>query len=682
MGSKVESPADQVSQHRVLLPVMVVRSLNRTLGLALCLVSLAWSHAYGGNEIDSQRELFLDVYETVERGDWSPVDDLSDHDLELLRRYVLWPDLRAAFYRATIKTADPGDIEQFLKQHGTLKPARELRYRYALQHARRGELASYLTIYQQFYQGLKIEKLDCLALQAELEAGRGQRVAIRAIELWAVGKSQVDECDPVFTYLRDNDLIGPAEFAKRFALAIAAHEFALAHWLAKSIDQEHVDVAAEWLKAQGNPEKFVRSHRQRANTATAREQLTYAIERITFADPLLAQELWAKLTTRYQFSAPQQHLTDRHIALWMARDNLPGAYKRLAKLSVAAQNDEVLRWRARVSIRAENWKNLLANIAKMSMSERNSEEWKYWHAVALQARGRVTAATEAFESLASERSYYGFLAADELGLAYALEHGASSADESVITELAARSDLIRARELFLVGLEGRGRSEWDAVVSYFGADEKTQAAILAHRWGWHSRAISTAASVGQFDDLALRYPLPYRETFQRHAQSANISATWAYGIARAESLFMRDVRSSAGAIGLMQLMPATGRIVAREIKLPYSGLDTLTDAEDNIRLGTSYLAKITDRYGGNRVLATAAYNAGPQRVDQWLPDSGTIDARIWIENIPFNETRKYVRRVLAAEIIFHWRMTGETRRLSDELAVVRAAGQTQRLAIR
>ena len=209
-----------------------------------------------------------------------------------------------------------------------------------------------------------------------------------------------------------------------------------------------------------------------------------------------------------------------------------------------------------------------------------------------------------------------------------------------------------------------------------------QAAILAHRWGWHSRAIAAAASVGEYDDLALRYPLPYDSTFQRYAADASISPTWAYGVARSESLFMRDVRSRAGAIGLMQLMPATGRDVAREISLPYSGLDTLTDPDSNIRLGTTYLGRMAERYGGNQVLATAAYNAGPHRVDAWLPDEGTIDARIWIENIPFNETRGYVRRVLAADTIFHWRMTGETRRLSDELLLVSAASKPPQVANR
>ena len=129
-------------------------------------------------------------------------------------------------------------------------------------------------------------------------------------------------------------------------------------------------------------------------------------------------------------------------------------------------------------------------------------------------------------------------------------------------------------------------------------------------------------------------------------------------------------------------MPATGRRVAKTINLPYSGLSTLTNPVSNIRLGTSYLGQMAERYSGNRVLATAAYNAGPHRVDRWLPENGTIDARIWIENIPFTETRKYVKRVLAAQAIFHWRMTGKMRRVSDELLLVQASQQSQQVAVR
>lgn len=634
-------------------------------------------------EIDTQRELFRSVYESVERGNWAPVDALADEDQRLLQTYVLWPDLRAAWFRANIRTADRGAIESFLDQYGTLKPARELRYRYALHLAKAGDREDYLTIYQAFYQGLEIARLDCIALHAELEADREQQIVMRARELWLTGGSQAEECDPVFTQLRAAKLITDADYRARYALAIEEREFTRARWLARSLDDDALLQQAElWLQAQADPESFVTTHAKRAANELARQQLAYAIERITFNNPQRALELWQQIKGIYLSSPGLRHATVRHIGLWTTRDGLPGAYELLTGLPLEKQDQEVMRWRARTSLRAERWTDLLNDIAMMTTAERRSEQWQYWRAVALQRSGQAAAAQTTLEALAGERSYYGFLAADELGTEYEFAHDTLAANEEMIDAMARRDDLIRARELFLVGLDGRGRSEWDAVVAYFTPEEKTQAAILADRWDWHSRAISTAASIGHYDDLALRYPLPFRQSFEQHSTSASIPATWALGVARSESLFMRDVRSSAGAIGLMQLMPSTGRKVARQIKLPYSGLDTLTDPHKNIRLGTSYLGDMAERYSGNRVLATAAYNAGPHRVDRWLPESGVIDARIWIENIPFNETRKYVRRVMAAETIFHWRLTGEVRRLSDELPAVQPPLADQQLASR
>ena len=634
----------------------------------LCIAGVA--HA---SEIEQQRELFKRVYPEVERGRWDAVTDLSKTEQESLASYPLWPDLRATQLRASMKTAEHAEIEAFLDEYGTLKPARDLRYRYALHLAAAGDLAGYLQIYQRFYQGLENAKLDCLALHAELEGGREKRVVKRAKELWLVGSSQAKECDAVFTHLESQDLLSHADYLKRFNLAIDAREFSLAKWLGRSVDQAHVDTATQWLSAQSDAEKFARRHLNWTSDPVTRQQLVYAIERLTYRDPDLADELWNQLNKLHGFSAEQELLTERHIALWSARDRLPDAYMRLLQLSPAAQNDEVFRWRARISLRQQNWKNLIADISLMSDKERNGEEWLYWHNIALRRQAPSPEADAALASLAGERSYYGFLAADELGLEYALESTASEPDEAIIAELEKRPELIRARELLLVGLDSRGRSEWDTVVAYLSPEQKIQAAMLASRWDWYSRAISTIASAGQYDDLSLRYPLPYHSIFEQHAATASIPSQWAYGIARSESLFMRDVRSSAGAVGLMQLMPATGKEVAASISLPYSGIDTLTNPQNNIRLGTTYLGQMALRYRGNRVLATAAYNAGPHRVDNWLPPSGTQDARIWIENIPFNETRKYVRRVMAAETIFHWRMTGKIRRLSDELAQVESA---------
>ncbi len=649
--------------------------------VAAALIALVVAPAATAN-VETQRDLFTRVYETVERGDWSPVESLSTADRELLTRYVLWPDLRATWLRANLKTAPHPEIESFLALYGTLQPARELRYHYALHLARAGDLDGFLTIYETFYQGRGIARLDCLALQAEIDAERHKRVPGRAIDLWLVGTSQVEECDPVFDYLGDNNLLGPVEYAKRFELAIEAREFRLARWLGKSIDQAHVDTAATWLQAQSHPERFLARHDPEFNSEVYRRQLVYAAEGLTYSDPVSADQLWGKLEKRYGFSEEQKLRTRRHIALWMARDNLPDGYRSLSELPTAAQNGEVMRWRARTSLRDGKWQRLLVDIDAMQVDERDSEEWRYWRAVALQRTGKAADARALFELLSKERSYYGFLAADAIGAPYEFDASTFAADDAALAVLASKPGILRARELYLVGLDGRGRSEWDAAVSALDSSEKLQAAILADRWRWHSRAISVASGLGEYDDLSLRYPLPWQEQFESYSNDARIDPTWAYGVARSESLFMRDVRSSAGAIGLMQLMPTTGRLVARKISLPYSGLATLTDPASNIRLGTSYLGQMAERFGGNPVLATAAYNAGPHRVDKWLPDQGTEDARAWIENIPFNETRNYVKRVFAAQTIFEWRMTGQATRLSDKLQVVRSAQPTEKVARR
>ena len=636
----------------------------------------------GPAQIERQRELFRDVYETVERGDWAAVDDLAGPDQQLLKQYVLWPDLRATWLRANIDSVSNEDVTAFVQHYGTLRPARELRYRHALSFVRQGDLQAYLGIYEPFYQGQDIAKLDCLALQAEIEAGRHRRVEQRALELWLIGSSQVSECDPVFDYLDDRNLLGIVEFQKRYDLAIEARNFRLAKWLARKIDPQHVDAATEWQNAQSNPGDFLKKKRERSSDETLLAQLVYATERLTYRDPELALERWSPVSGKHKFTEAQQLLTAQHIALWTARDNLPGAYKLLAKLPATAQSDEVLRWRARTSLREDRWRRLLIDIALMPEAQQDAEEWRYWRAIGAIESGQALDAMVDLESLSLERSFYGFLAADKLNKQYSLDHSALTSDEARLEALESRPEIIRARELFFVGQDSRGRSEWDAFIRHLSVEDKLQAAVLAHRWGWHSRAISAAASLGEYDDLLIRYPLPYQQTFESLSSQASISSTWAYGIARSESLFMRDVRSSAGAIGLMQLMPATGRDVAREIKFPYAGLATLVDPESNIRLGTTYLGKMAQRYDGNQVLATAAYNAGPHRVDRWLPDDDPIDARIWIENIPFNETRKYVKRVLAAQAIFHWRMTGKIKRLSDELLLVRAAAETQQIATR
>jgi len=634
-----------------------------SLGALICVLHTNAS----ADTLEEQRAAFRDVYPAAERGDWGPAAEKAS----LLETYVLWPDLRAVWLRARTDPEGRDEIDRFLEIYGTLKLARELRYHFALQLAAHERLAEYLELYRRHYKELGIAKLDCLAVHAEIlsrgNRGLGDGIAERGRKLWLVGRSQADECEPVFDFLRSAGLLDADLYRQRFELAISDRQFSLARYLARSLDDCYLDHADMWIEARDTAGAFLQNYSRRSDSDTLRRQLLYALERLAFDDATKAAEHWQTVRERYAFSPEQANNVSRHIALWAARQHRPEARGLLRDLPADAVDDEVRRWVVRSALLQRNWREVTAAIEQLPEGERQLEDWRYWLAVALQESGDDTRASAIFGELALERSYYGFLAADQLDLDYAWSHAAMDQDDEIQRTLAENTSLIRARELFYVGLESRGRSEWDSAVAPLQAEEKAQASILAHRWNWHSRAIATAASISEYDDLEIRYPLPFREQFERHSVSAKIPHSWAYGVARSESLFMSDVRSLAGAVGVMQLTPETARRTAASLNLPFAGLNSLTDPVTNIQLGTVYLGRMLQRFSNNQVLATAAYNAGPLRVEKWLPHTGNLDARIWIENIPFNETRGYVRRVLATDAIFHWRLTGQTKRLSEGL---------------
>lgn len=656
------------SLHVVILVLVVVTSVLPEPGIA--------DDDRSSALIEEQRRVFREVYPQAELGNWRP----AASNEALLQQYVLWPELRSAWLRTRVRNNDYSEVDVFLDQYGTLKPARELRYHYALSLGRSGSLDQYFNLYQQFFQGLEVTRLDCLALQAEIAAGREKRIVNRGIDKWLVGRNQVDECDPVFDNLRNRGILDTAQYRDRFELAIDARQFSLARYLARSLPEDYRSSAKQWSSVVNDPIDYLQMHDVSKDSDDYRQQLLYAAQRVAYKKPAVAAKLWQDVRGLYAFSDDQLAFIDRHLALWAARHHSDDAIAMLESLPDDAVDVEVRVWRIRSHLRHHHWQNVIEAIHALPAEEQAEEVWRYWLARANQQLGNQADASEGFAALALERSFYGFLAADHEGLNYTFSSTPLSADATTIGDLEKRVSLIRARELFMVGLDGRGRSEWDAAVALYSAEEKLQASILAHQWGWHSRAIATAAKVGEFDDLELRYPLPYTETFEKHTSGSNIQHSWALGIARSESLFMRDIRSSAGAIGLMQLMPATARDTAKVVNLKYSGHATLTDPDSNIRLGTAYMRMMMQRFDNSQVLATAAYNAGPMNVENWLPEDGEIDALIWIENIPFSETRKYVRRVLATDAIFHWRLTGETKRVSPLLTNVKADVVQQQVA--
>ncbi len=620
--------------------------------------SLGLSHGASAN--DALRLKFKSVYVQAERGQLSP----KSNTIKQFESYVLYPDLLAAAYKARLSKERHDDIAEFLDRYDHLRVTQRLRRTWLRRLAAGGHWQTYLEV-----QGEQSStKYRCFELTARLRMGLNQDVIKEALPLWMIGKSQTKECDPVFEYLELAGELTDDRRRARMLLALEARELNLAKYLAKSLTPEDRAVVSAWEKMRSQPGQELVA-RDIPNSPQGRALLRYGVERLARKDPFYAQQVWDDYKPRYDFIDTDRHTTSRYIATRAALKNHPSALTLFANLEADAQDEKVGQWRVRLSLKRRDWASVLAAIEDMPVPEQNRETYRYWKARAANELGDGATAELLYSSLASERSYYGFLAADRIGRPYTLNHQPAEAKENVIAQLQSNTLVLRARELFALEFFSLGRSAWNEAVASLDEVEKEQAAVLAHRWGWHSRAIAQASANGLIDDLSIRYPLAYRDLIVKKSNHKKIEATWAFGIARSESLFMADVVSSAGAMGLMQVMPATGKSVAKKHNIPYRNWRSLLNPSTNVSLGTTYLSEMSNRFGGNTVLASAAYNAGPHRVQRWLP-AETTEADIWVDTIPFKETRHYVQRVMAAQIIFHWRLTGDHTRLASTMATV------------
>ncbi|MGP1664639.1 MAG: transglycosylase SLT domain-containing protein, partial [Rhodanobacter sp.] len=318
----------------------------------------------------------------------------------------------------------------------------------------------------------------------------------------------------------------------------------------------------------------------------------------------------------------------------------------------------------------QNWPAVLAAIDAMPATQQADGEWRYFRARALTAQGRTGEAQQQLTALASEATFFGFLAADRVNQPYTICPLQLAADPQREQALLAKPGLLRAFELYAVDLPKLARREWTQALK--GADQASVrlAADLANRRGWYDRAVFTLSSGEALRLYDLRFPLASQDGLVPQAQQAGIDPAWAYGILRAESAWMSDARSGADARGLMQLLPSTAAMVARRNGLTWGGGDTLYDPTVNIALGTRYLAQMSARYNGAPWLASAAYNAGPGRVTQWLSARGTLEPDLFTASIPFKETREYVARVMAFSVIYDWRLNTSVTPMTDRMSAI------------
>ncbi|WP_096364319.1 transglycosylase SLT domain-containing protein [Thiohalobacter thiocyanaticus] len=638
--------------------------MNKRLQLAAAiLLSLPWPGAAIAlsDPFTDERARFQEALHALERGNLQRFDAL----VASLQDYPLQPYLQDRRLRRDLARASDADIAAYLERYADTPLADRL-YDDWLEHLGRTRQWSR---FERFYRGDGDAELRCYHLRATRTAGERTAWLDAAMTLWRVGHSQPDACDPVFDVLYDSHRIDSDALWERIALAMGEGRLSLAAYLGKKLPAAERELVEFWRHAHRRPAAALNDARLQADDDRVRRIRLHAIQRLARSQP---DSAYAALQARRdQLSGDDYHATLKYVARYAGIRRSDNAYAILKAVPGDWRDAEIEELQARIALLTRDWAALLETIEGFRHQDSRFSEWPYWQARALDALGRSEPARQQLLALSGERFFHGFLAADRLNRPYRLNHRPIEYDESdLLALLQRRPGLWRAGELHRLGRTWASRREWYHASLKLSPPELELAAALAHEWDWHDRAIWTAARAGRWDDVQIRFPLAYRDQIEQVAGQFDLDPALIFAVIRQESAFMADARSSAGALGLMQLMPATGRQTALHLRLPRPSRATLLTTSANLRLGSAYLKRMLERYHGHPALAAAAYNAGPHRVDRWLPDDGEFEPDHWIDTIPFRETRGYVRGVLAFTAVYDMRLNGEAVPLARRLARV------------
>lgn len=572
-----------------------------------------------------------------------------------LKNYPIAHYLRYFYLRKHLKDENPASIKAFIKQHQDSPVAKSLQRMWLRQLAKQADWKTFIAV----YTPQKGTVLRCYNLQAHLntQGTLTAKLIKEAKSLWTVGKSQPDVCDPAFAYLYQNGLVTKEMRWQRIRLSMKKGKLGLARYLSKGLPQADRQLLTLWQKLYKNPAKELLGFNE-PDSELSREILLQSLRRLARKDAEKAYNYWQYYKNRYAFSREDKGEMFRYIAIRATWQNHPQAANWLAKVDKDFVDDRVKQTRLQNALAQQNWQAIIKLFKSLPTSTQEELKWQYWYARALEKNRQISKAKKIFQALSKHRDFYGFLAADRLRKPYQFQYRPLKITKTQKQKLLQKhAGLIRARELYLVGLKGFARIEWAKVIAGFKTEELKIAATIAHDWAWHDRAIITIAKAKHFDDIKLRFSLPFYDAVLSNAKAKNLESAYVYAIMRQESAFQEDVRSSAGALGLMQLMPGTARLVARKEKMPpLTNINNLLVPDINIKFGTSYLRYLLDKFNGNYLLATAGYNAGPSRSIRWAEKYGCLPQDIWVELIPFNETRKYVQRVLSYMPVFEKNM--------------------------
>lgn len=578
-----------------------------------------------------------------------------------LTDYPLLPYLQFQDMSQRLSKLSSDEVADFLNQHPYSYLAEQLRYHWLHQLAENQRWDEYQ---QFFHAGMRDTRLHCYQLRARLKLG--DQSALNEVEpLWNVGKSQPNVCDPLFEQWMAAGLLSPQTAWERHSKALRARNRHLAAYIGRQMPEDQQALAQLYRAVDAQPTRLREQHSFGAQIPEMQEIILHGLKRLARRDAPEALSLWHKYDAQQLFDDRDRVDTQHFIATRLVYQGHMEQAELLLDRSPGLSSEDLTEGLIRDALKRQDWSKAYAWLEKLPPKAQQTERWRYWRArlmeeLQLQPQEGQASARELYAAVAATRSFYGFLSADILGYEYRLIDKPAEVTPEVMAEIEALPGIGRARELLLLGDLTNANREWYHTTRDMGTEEVIAAGKLAERWGWHRNGIQAMISAQSWDDLQLRFPLAYQEQVTSAAKSTSITPHLLFAIARQESAFMPDARSPAGALGLMQLLPSTAQYTARRAGIPYKRQELLSP-ETNIDLGSRYLHQLLNEFDGNRILATAAYNAGPTRVRQWLSaEQQKLPYDVWIETIPYRETRSYVQNVLAYSVIYGYRL-GESR---------------------
>ena len=580
-----------------------------------------------------------------------------------LAQHPLYGWIEYASLRRDIDNLSPDVAQGFLSRNRGQPVASAFRETWIAAAARRQDWSSVLAAWD---PSIKSTALRCNELEARQAMGRADAQWTRdAQAIWRTGKSLPDACDSPMATLATQGGLTPELRWERIELAAAEWQPGVMRAAARGLPADQAALANDYAA-------FLDTPHERAltwpKTERSREIASQGLAKYGKSSPAGAEAILPRYADALGFSEAQRGRVLYQIALWTVASYEPESSRRLNAVPASAYDERLHEWRVREALSRSDWSAALAAIQKMAPKQRSDSRWTYFEARLTEMAGRKSEAEKLFRQAAAKPDFHGFLAADRLDQTYALCPWLPETTAAAQQAIARDPAMVRAMGLFQIDRVGWAVREWDDALSRFNDEQRRVAVEVAQGNGWFDRAVF---SLGKNPDesrlYGLRFPLHHEATIRREAAKNNLDPAWVAAEIRAESIFYPRARSSANAMGLMQVLPATGAGVASRIGAPWGGADSLYDPDTNIILGTAYLRQLMDKYGGQPYQVIAGYNAGPAPLGRWQSQRPGMDPAFWIETISYKETREYVARVLAFSVLYDWRLNGDALRVSDRL---------------